>query len=57
MIDELGINAKQLLIDLINTPSFSGEEDQTERKGLSAGYRRLRESRGLDRAPSAATAL
>lgn len=29
MIDELGINAKQLLIDLINTPSFSGEEDQT----------------------------
>ncbi|MCP4883105.1 MAG: M20 family metallo-hydrolase [Flavobacteriales bacterium] len=29
MIDKLGIRAKQLLIDLINTPSFSGEEDQT----------------------------
>lgn len=29
MISELGAKAKQLLIDLINTPSFSGEEDQT----------------------------
>ena len=29
MIKELGYNAKNLLIDLINTPSFSGEEDQT----------------------------
>ena len=29
MIKELGDNAKNLLIDLINTPSFSGEEDQT----------------------------
>jgi len=29
MIRELGDKAKQLLIDLINTPSFSGEEDQT----------------------------
>ena len=29
MISELGDKAKQLLIDLINTPSFSGEEDQT----------------------------
>ncbi len=29
MIRELGDKAKQLLIDLINTPSFSGAEDQT----------------------------
>ena len=29
MISELGNKAKQLLINLINTPSFSGEEDQT----------------------------
>ena len=29
MIDELGHKAKQLLIELINTPSFSGEEDET----------------------------
>ena len=29
MIDQLGHKAKQLLIELINTPSFSGEEDQT----------------------------
>lgn len=29
MIKELGDNAKNLLIDLINTPSLSGEEDQT----------------------------
>ncbi len=29
MIDDLSNKAKQLLIDLINTPSFSGEEDKT----------------------------
>jgi len=29
MIDDLSNKAKQLLIDLINTPSFSGEEDGT----------------------------
>ncbi len=46
MISELGHKAKQLLIELINTPSFSGEEGQTALlienflKGYGVAYNR-----------------